>query len=69
MQFEKYPSEVSNSQCFVIGYVKDGILYDGTAFTQSEGQFSLDIKEDGEYYIYFIRSFSDLISLKKELFK
>ena len=65
VSFEKYRSEVTPYQTLVIGYVKDGMLYEGIAFTELKGKYHLDIKEKGEYHIYYVGAASDYLSLNE----
>lgn len=62
--FEKYVSEVTPNQTIVVGYIRDGVLYDGVACTEIEEKFELEITEDGEYNIYVISATSDYLALK-----
>ncbi len=66
--FEKYPlnsgSEVGQS--LIIGYIKDGTLFDGKLFqSQLSETYEVEATEDGMYYIYFQCVSSDNISLKE----
>ena len=53
--FEKYKSETVQKQTFVIGYIRDGIMYEGESMRNIVGSYTLTIKEDGEYNLYIIR--------------
>ena len=63
--FEKYESEVISTQTLVVGYIRDGIMYDGTAFRKIDGKYELEIVESGEYNIYVISATSDYLALKQ----
>lgn len=63
--FEKYMSEVTPNQTIVVGYIRDGVLYDGTAYKNLEDKFQLEITEAGEYNIYVISATSDYLALKQ----
>ena len=52
--FEKYKSETVQKQTFVIGYIRDGIMYEGESMRNIVGSYTLTIKEDGEYNLYII---------------
>ena len=43
--FEKYVSEVTPNQTIVVGYICDGVLYDGVAYKDIEDRFELAITE------------------------
>lgn len=63
--FEKYVSEVTRNQTIVVGYICDGVLYDGVAYKDIEDRFELAITESGEYNIYVISATSDYLALKQ----
>lgn len=63
--FEKYESTVISTQNLVVGYIRDGIMYDGTAFRKIDGKYELEIVESGEYNIYVISATSDYLALKQ----
>lgn len=63
--FEKYVSEVTPNQTIVVGYICDGVLYDGVAYKNIEDNFELAITESGEYNIYVISATSDYLALKQ----
>ena len=63
--FEKYVSEVTPNQTIVVGYIRDGVLYDGIAYKNLEDKFELAITEAGEYNIYVISATSDYLALKQ----
>lgn len=63
--FEKYESEVVSNQTLVIGYIRDGILYEGESFENMSGCYELSVKEEGEYNIYIISATSDYLTLKQ----
>lgn len=65
--FEKYVSEVTPNQTIVVGYICDGVLYDGVAYKDIEDRFELAITESGEYNIYVISATSDYLALKHGL--
>ena len=63
--FEKYKSETVQKQTFVIGYIRDGIMYEGESMRNIVGSYTLTIKEDGEYNLYIISSTSDYLTIKQ----
>lgn len=64
-EFEKYESEVVEEQTVVVGYVRDGVMYEyKEVFRGLEGRYELGIKEDGEYFIYAVSATSDYLTLK-----
>lgn len=63
--FEKYVSEVTPNQTIVVGYICDGVLYDGIAYKNLEDKFEFTITEAGEYNIYVISATSDYLALKQ----
>lgn len=64
-EFKKYKSDVNNEQTMIIGYVLNGELHPGEEVKRLEGTYTLDIKENGDYYIYIINASSDYITLKE----
>ncbi|WP_077609633.1 M56 family metallopeptidase [Clostridium sp. Marseille-P2415] len=64
-KFEKYPSEVTDSQTIIVGYSLDGVLYPGEEFKGSSGTYQLNITKGGDYYIYVISATSDYLALKQ----
>ena len=67
--FEKYESEVVSDQALVIGYIKDGVLYEGEGFESLSGSYELEIREEGEYNLYIISATSDYLTLKQGTIK
>ena len=67
--FEKYESEVVPDQALVIGYIKDGVLYEGESFESLSGSYELEIREEGEYNLYIISATSDYLTLKQGTIK
>lgn len=65
--FEKYKSETVQKQTFVIGYIRDGIMYEGESMRNIVGSYTLTIKEDGEYNLYIISSTSDYLTIKQSI--
>jgi hypothetical protein len=63
--FEKYKSDVVEQQSLVIGYVKDGVMYQGEDNRNLTGNYTLEAHENGEYYIYLLSVSSDYLALKK----
>ncbi len=56
---------VSN-QVLVIGYIKDGVMYDGESFGSLSGSYELKVREGGgEYNLYIISATSDYLTLKQ----
>lgn len=67
--FEKYEHETRRNQPLVIGYVKEGVMYDGVIFNALSGCYQLKIAEDGEYYIYLLNLDLDNMSIKSGVVK
>ena len=63
--FERYDSEVIEDQTIVIGYIKDGIVYEGEQFKGKSGRYILNVAEDGIYNFYVISATSDYMTLKQ----
>lgn len=64
-EFEKYPSEIIDEQILVIGYIHDGKLYSEEPYRELNGEYKLEVKGDGEYYIYLTSASSDYLTLKE----
>jgi hypothetical protein len=66
--FEKYPiSESIMNQSLSIGYIMNGKMNKSESYQDLTGRYSLTAPEDGTYYIYFIGTSSDTISMKEGL--
>ncbi|MFR6593533.1 hypothetical protein [Catenibacterium sp.] len=63
--FEKYESDAVSNQALVIGYIKDGVMYDGESFGSLSGSYELKVREGGEYNLYIISATSDYLTLKQ----
>lgn len=63
-QFDKYPSESTDQQTLVVGYVLDGVMYPGEKFTELNGEYRFKVEKTGEYFIYLLNGASDPLSLK-----
>ncbi|MCI8505278.1 MAG: hypothetical protein HFI67_03720 [Lachnospiraceae bacterium] len=63
--FDKYPSETSSNQRLHIGFVKNGVMYQGETFPSAAGTYGYTAEEEGEYYLYLISYSSDCLSLKE----
>lgn len=64
--FKKYPIESSLTlQSMVVGYICDGILYDGTLFSNLSDTYKINILKDGNYQFYVISNTSDYLALKE----
>ena len=63
--FEKYESDVIPNQTLVVGFIRDGVMYDGAAFRFIDGKYELEIVESGEYNIYVISATSDYLAIKQ----
>lgn len=63
--FEKYESEITEEQTLVVGYIKDGILYEGAPFKVIEGKYEMLIEEPGIYNFYVVSATSDYLALKQ----
>lgn len=57
-------SDITVSQDLIIGYVKDGIMYEGEVFDELSGKYSFSPDEKGEYFFYLLSGSSDYLSLK-----
>lgn len=55
---------ITVSQDLIIGYVKDGIMYEGEVFDELSGKYSFSPDEKGEYFFYLLSGSSDYLSLK-----
>lgn len=64
-EFEKYPTHSGISQTVFVGYILNGVMYEGEPFDEINGCYQLYAKEDGEYYIYVISATSDPVTLKE----
>ena len=63
-QFDKYPSESTDQQTLIVGYVLDGVMYPGEKFTEMNGEYRFKVEKTGEYFIYLLNGASDPLSLK-----
>lgn len=63
-QFDKYPSESTDQQTLVVGYVLDGVMYPGEKFTKMNAEYRFKVEKPGEYFIYLLNGASDPLSLK-----
>jgi hypothetical protein len=63
--FEKYKSRVVPRQNLVIGYVKDGIMYQWESYQELSDSYVLKAQEQGEYFIYLLSASSDYLTLKQ----
>lgn len=65
ISFEKYSSEVVEDQVLMIGYVRNGIMYEGEIFREMNGTCELTVQGNGICYPYLVSFSSDYLSLKK----
>lgn len=63
--FEKYGSDLIDNQTLIVGYIKDGVMYEGEAFDDLVGEYNFSPSESGKYYLYLLSASSDYLSLKK----
>lgn len=63
--FEKYKSNVVEEQTLIIGYVKDGVMYQGKNYNDLKDSYILEAQEEGEYFIYLLSASSDYLTLKQ----
>ena len=64
--FRKYKSGATDNQTLIVGYIRDGVMYHSeNTFAKLSGRYELEIKEDGEYYIYIISATSDYLTLQE----
>lgn len=61
---ERYPTNTKSTQPSVVGYIRDGICYDGNVFDDLSGVFEMVTSEEGEYYVYIMSLASDYLTLK-----
>lgn len=64
-EFSKMDSQVVEEQNLIIGYVKDGVLYEGEGHREKKGVYEVSVKAAGTYYIYLLSASSDYLSLKR----
>lgn len=69
LSFGKHESEVISEQTLVIGYIKDGILFEGEPVKDINGEYELKVEESGSYNLYIISATSDYLSLKQGTIK
>ena len=62
--YKRQKSDITVSQDLIIGYVKDGIMYEGEVFDELSGKYSFSPDEKGEYFFYLLSGSSDYLSLK-----
>lgn len=62
---ERYESEVSDQQTFMIGHIKDGICYEGGVFSDLSNVYQFQASEPGEYHFYIRSLTSDYLSFKE----
>lgn len=60
-----YILKIARNQALVIGYIKDGVMYDGESFGSLSGSYELKVREGGEYNLYIISATSDYLTLKQ----
>jgi hypothetical protein len=63
--FEKYKSSVVARQNLIIGYVKDGVMYQGESYQELLDSYVLEVQDKGEYFIYLLSASSDYLTLKQ----
>lgn len=63
--FEKYKSNIVAQQNLIIGYIKDGVMYQGENFKELSDNYVLKVQDKGEYYIYLLSASSDYLTLKQ----
>ncbi|MDF2905024.1 MAG: hypothetical protein K0R34_345 [Herbinix sp.] len=63
--FEKYKSRVVARQNLIIGYVKDGVMYQGESYQGLLDSHVMKAQEQGEYFIYLLSASSDYLTLKQ----
>lgn len=63
--FEKYKSRIVAHQNLIVGYVKDGVMYEGETYQQLSGSYELNVQDKGEYFIYLLSASSDYLTLKQ----
>lgn len=63
--YEKYKSETVHNQTLVIGYIRNGIMYEGECIKDIAGSYTFTIREEGEYNLYIISATSDYLTIKQ----
>lgn len=63
-EYEKYASDVTDEQNIIVGYILDGVMYEGEAYKDLSGNCRMNIEKEGEYYIYVVSATSDYVTLK-----
>lgn len=63
-KFEKYKSSVVDKQNLIVGYVKDGVMYQGETYQQLSDSYVLKAQDKGEYFIYLLSASSDYLTVK-----
>jgi hypothetical protein len=63
--FEKYKSSVVARQNLIIGYVKDGVMYQGESYQELLDSHVMKAQEKGEYFLYILSASSDYLTLKQ----
>ncbi len=63
VSIETYDSDVVENQKYVVGYVLNGIMYDGE-ICQGDDNVKINVREEGEYFIYIINATSDYLTIK-----
>jgi hypothetical protein len=63
--FEKYKSSVVARQNLIIGYVKDGVMYQGESYQELIDSHVMKAQEKGEYFLYILSASSDYLTLKQ----
>lgn len=64
-KFEKYKSSVVDKQNLIVGYVKDGVMYQGETYQQLSDSYVLKAQDKGEYFIYLLSASSDYLTVKQ----
>lgn len=62
--FSEYPLENGRAQTLIVGYVLNGVMYEGEFFEELNGSYQLEIEKEGEYYIYLLSGDVDYISIE-----
>lgn len=65
--FSKIHSQTIDRQNLIVGYIKDGTLYEGEGFWDNEGQYCFEVKESGVYHIYLRSASSDYLTLNESV--
>lgn len=65
ISYNCYPTESGSLQPFLIGYIKDGICYEGVVYKQSSGTWEFEFDGDDDVYnFYFLSAAAEYLSFE-----